>query len=191
MKYREYLKCAHKHLRSCKLLLDAYTPGSNYDLFVWLDLYYLSGYVIEGIVVYSAYKSYGWEESRDIQYDYDVEFSKLTGLDFYDKRWVPDEDSEAYRYFSKRSGSDVKSVHSHKFQLIVYDLLHKIPSFNGIPYIGDGCIDEDIKQLIDDWSPKVRYEYEYKKANNHFLSKDIIVGLIDTCCEIYNKTYLI
>lgn len=189
MRYGEYLKCAYKHLKSCELLLNAYTPGSNYDLWIWLDLYYLSGYVIEGIVVYSAYKCYGWREDRDIQYGYDLEFTKLTGLDFYYKRTIQDEDSEAYSYFNKRIGRDVKSVQGHKFQPIVHDLLHKNPSFNGIPYIGDGYIDEDVQQLIEDWTPKVRYEYQ--EANNHSLSKDVISRLIDTCYAIYNQTHLI
>ena len=69
MKYDEYLQCARKHLRGCASLLVTYEAGknnNNYDNIVWLELYYLAGYIIEGITIYSAYKLNGWNSTDNI-----------------------------------------------------------------------------------------------------------------------------
>ena len=70
MRYIEYLSCAEKHLRGCSSLLMSYKPDSTHDIHVWLELYYLSGYIIEGITIYSAYKLNGWPSEDDIQKRY-------------------------------------------------------------------------------------------------------------------------
>ena len=67
MKFDEYLQCAQKHLRGCEALLESYHSDTKGDIHVWLELYYLSGYIIEGITVYSVYKVNGWEQKDDIQ----------------------------------------------------------------------------------------------------------------------------
>ena len=56
MTYNEYLSCAEKHLKGCKSLLESYNSGRSSDTHVWLELYYIAGYILEGIAVYSAYK---------------------------------------------------------------------------------------------------------------------------------------
>ena len=83
MTYGEYLHCAEKHLKGCTSLLLSYKPNPTYDKHVWLELYYLSGYIIEGIVVYSAYKLNNWRQNDDIQRKYNLAFSQRTNLDFY------------------------------------------------------------------------------------------------------------
>ena len=59
------------------------------------------------------------------------------------------------------------------------------PSFNNIPYIGDGEIDQDVERLIDNWSPEVRYYYTGQLGPIPILSQDIISRLINTCLKIY------
>lgn len=59
------------------------------------------------------------------------------------------------------------------------------PSFNDIPYIGDGEVDQDVERLIDNWSPEVRYYYTGQSDPIPKLSQDIISRLINTCLKIY------
>lgn len=185
MRYSEYLECADKHRKACASLLLSYKPNQKYDKHVWLDLYYLSGYIIEGIVIYSAYKLNNWRSSDDIKIKYNLEFSQTTNLDFYYKReFHGNVDNRTRSFFQNRSHGAL-SVQGHRFQEIAKTLLRPNPSFNGIPYLGDGIIDKDVENLIDKWCPEIRYLYAGKRNSLPTLSQDLIAKLLNTCFTIY------
>lgn len=181
MKYYDYLLCAEKHLKGCSSILYSYKPDSIHDMHVWFELYYLSGYIIEGITIYSAYKLNGWIPSDDIQTCYNKDFTHLTGLDFYYNRT-----DGGSCVFPGRDKSSL-NVQGHHFQAIVKNLLKTNPSFNDVPYIGMGVIDSDVERLIDYWKPNVRYQYIGKRNPLPFLNQDVINRLINTCNNIYIK----
>lgn len=189
MRYDEYLECADKHRKACASLLLSYKPNKKYDKHVWLDLYYLSGYIIEGIVVYSAYKLNNWNQSTDIMTEFNFEFSQKTNLDFYYTRtkFSGDVDENTRAFFQNRSKRTGLSVQGHRFQEIAKTLLRPNPSFNGIPYLGDGIIDQDVEKLIDQWSPEIRYLYAGKRNFLPTLSQDTIARLLNTCFTIYSN----
>lgn len=176
MKYEEYLSCAKKHLDGCYSLFRNYQPNPLTDGYVWLEIFYLSGYIIEGITVYSAYKLNGWPRNVDIKKP-NLAFTQRTGLDFYYKRDNNDP------YYQTRNYMDL-SVQGHRYKEIVERLLKPNPSFYGIPYFGDGEIDINIKSLFDKWCPEVRYTYNEKQFD---LNQTIVNKLIITCSQIYNK----
>lgn len=181
MRYHEYLSCAEKHLKGCSSLLQSYTPDSVHDMYVWMELYYLSGYIIEGITVYSAYKLYGWQNNCDIMQCYDSVFTQNTGLDFYYHR-------TAGVNFNNRNHPTVSlGVEKHHFQAIAKNLLRVDPSFNDVPYLGGGAIDLDVEQLIDSWRPNIRYKYIGTHIPFPHLSQDLIARLLSTCFTIYLK----
>lgn len=185
MRYGEYLECADKHRKACASLLLSYKPNQKFDKHVWLDLYYLSGYIIEGIVIYSAYKLNNWRSSDDIKIKYDLEFSQRTNLDFYYKReFHGNVDNRTRSFFQNRSHRAL-SVQGHRFQEIAKTLLRPNPSFNGIPYLGDGIIDKDVEDLIDKWRPEIRYLYAGKRNSLPTLNQDLIAKLLNTCSTIY------
>lgn len=186
MRYDEYLFCAEKHLRGCMQLLT-FQQGTMHDCQVWLELYYLSGYIIEGIVVYSAYKLNNWIPSADIQYDCNLSFSQRTNLDFYYKRSKIINGVETIDSFFQNRPTGALSVQGHRFQEIAKTLLKPDPSFKGVPYIGDGIIDTDVEQLIDGWRPEVRYHYHGMPKRCPFLNHDVIKRLLTTCSIIYSK----
>lgn len=191
MKFGEYLRCAEKHLKGCDALLTSYQSSKKGNVFVWLELYYLSGYIMEGIAVYSAYKLNGWDPETDIQSKYDKNFTQQTGLDFYNLRIVNKKDKDkppiSFTPFCHDGKNKIKySVQSHHFQEIIKNLLRPNPSFNGMPYFGDGEISSDVASLIDDWKPDVRYWYENQTKPLPLLNRDIIERLIKTCKTIYN-----
>lgn len=186
MKYEEYLVCAEKHLKGCVSLLSSYKSDSENEKHVWLELYYLSGYILEGITVYSAYKLNGWDPSEDIAKRYNLEFTKRTNLDFYQNR-----KSTKYiipSYYQERP-EGAMCVERHRFQDIVKNLLNINPAVDKVPYFGIGvAIEEDIKDLIDRWRPNVRYYYHsYPKCSLPELNRDVISRLLETCKIIYSK----
>lgn len=187
MTYDEYLHCAEKHLKGCVSLLLSYKPNQKYDKHVWLDLYYLSGYIIEGVVVYSAYKLNNWKLSDDIKKKYDLEFSRRTNLDFFYNRTFQNNVDESTRSFFQNRSIGALSVQGHRFQEIAKTLLRPNPSFCGIPYLGDGIIDHDVEKLIEKWRPEIRYLYARKRNSLPALSQDVIARLLNTCFTIYSK----
>ena len=187
MFYDEYLKCADKHLRGCLQLLQSFRKGTANDCHVWLELYYLSGYIVEGITIYSAYKLNNWTPSDDIQYDYNLQFTQHTNLDFYDKRTKIINGIETIDPFFQNRPPGALSVQHHRFQEIAKTLLKPDPSFNDVPYIGNGVIDADIEDLIDKWKPDVRYHYHGMRKKINVLNYDIITRLLTTCSTIYIK----
>lgn len=188
MRYTEYLKSAEKHLIGCMSLLASYSEGQRFDTHVWLELYYIAGYIIEGLTIYSAYKINNWNPNYDIQKRYDLTFSQQTGLDFYYRRSKKDPNGiETIPSFFQNRPVGSLSVQGHNFQEIVKQLLNPDPSFNDIPYFGDGTIDTDVKSLIEHWTPKVRYYYHGQLQPYPSLNYDIIKRLITTCYTIYSK----
>ncbi len=184
MTYDEYLICAEKHLKGCASLLSSYKAGQKHDKHVWLELYYLSGYIIEGVVVYSAYKQNNWPQNEDIRKRWNLEFTKQTNLDFFYNRKIKDRE-EINRFYQNRTNG--LSVQGHRFQDIVKSLLRPDPSFNNVPYVGNGQIDPDVEQLIEDWKPDVRYVHDRSSATSLKLSHDLIDRLINTCFTIYSQ----
>lgn len=187
MTYNEYLRCAEKHLKGCYALLKSYVHDSAYDDHVLLEIYYLSGYIIEGIVVYSAYKLHHWNPSDDIQRKYNLAFSQRTNLDFYYVRSCKDRitGQERVPSFFQNRPNGAMSVQGHKFQNIVMNLLKADPSFNNTPYLGNGEIDADVERLINNWDPKIRYYYQGQSNPLPNLDYDIINRLINICQTIY------
>ncbi len=186
MTYNEYLYCAEKHLKGCASLLLSYQMHEKRDKHVWLELYYLSGYILEGIVVYSAYKLNNWNPSDDIRLKYNLSFTQRTNLDFYYNRTRIINGRERIPSFFQNRPPGSLSVQGHKFQEIVRRLLKPDPSFNSIPYLGNGIIDSDVEQLIDNWRPEVRYKYIAQQMSPT-LNQDLIARLLNTCFTIYSN----
>jgi hypothetical protein len=166
-------------LKGCKSLMDSYQSGKPTDMHVWLELYYISGYILEGLTVYSAYKLYNWPVNEDIKRRYNIPFTNATGIDFYYNRII-----NGNEIFPGRSVNSL-SVQGHRFQDIIKSKLRSNPSFNDLPYIGNGDIDQDVEHLIDNWSPDVRYCYLGQNNPIPILNQDVIIRLIDTCNKIY------
>ena len=184
MYYNEYLYCAKKHLNGCNSLFKSYSPGSVHDPHVWMELYYLSGYIIEGITVYAAYKLYNWPIGVDIIKDSNEVFTQRTNLDFWRDRKV----NKTSVFPNRIDNASALSVQGHHFQNIVKCLLKSNPATNSVPYIGNGTIDQDIESLIDSWKPDIRYKYVGRNNPLSFLNEDIIRRLLDTCKTICINT---
>ena len=88
MEYDEYLKCADKHIKSCQQILEGLKHNGAENKEAFLDVWYLSGYILEGCTIYSVYKLKGWNpptKDKDIKRRFHYEFTKKTHLDFFGK----------------------------------------------------------------------------------------------------------
>ncbi len=188
MKYPEYLNCAIKHASSCAYLFELYrnNHSSKVQEDVFLDLYYLLGYVIEGVTIYSAYKIYNWPVNQDIQ-NCNTSFTLQTNIDFYHNRLSKPTNQPVFA-----AGVVKYSVQGHCFEQIVKGLLQKEPVFNDFPYFGNGVIDPNTEDLINKWKPETRYSYKtqplYKQNLSNLLTESNIYNLIRTCIDIIQKT---
>ncbi|MDT7173905.1 hypothetical protein RQL86_08240 [Citrobacter freundii] len=73
MKYREYLSAARKHVQTSEVLYDSLSiqlqqqPLNNgATKRLTLNLYYISGYVIECVLKYGIYALIGYDKDMDI-----------------------------------------------------------------------------------------------------------------------------
>lgn len=182
MLYSEYLKCAAKHLKACNLFLASYQEDANTDFEVLNDIYYLTGYILEGLTIHSVYKLYQWNSYKDIddRNFFDYEFYKKTHLDFFHFRSIN----------NVQTFKPKLKVQGHGFQRIAQDLLQNQGPFtndNITPYFGNGPINHDVKLLIDKWRPEVRYLHKNHRNINIYptLTKGLLIELVKTCNTIF------
>ena len=55
-----------------------------------LDVWYVSGYILEGITIYLTYKQGGWTESDDIEKKFNRVFTSTCGVDYFRNRKMPE-----------------------------------------------------------------------------------------------------
>ena len=183
MLYTEYLECAKKHVLGCGKLLASYKENGKDDINVCLELYYLSGYILEAITVYSVYKLGGWQTHLDIQ-KHDPTFVAANNIDFYGyDRVINTPNGKIYPYRKQKTCPlDIKH---HNFHQIISSKLRVEPSFNTIPYFGTcdpSDIDKDIVDLLDNWNVNIRYENAASPSVN--LTLDKVSRLYSTCLAI-------
>lgn len=187
MLYREYLKSAEKHLKFCKSFIANQKQYSYGDFDVYLDIFYIAGYILEGLTVYSTYKINGWPAQIDIK-EYNEDFVNRTHLDFYHKRTITLNDGRTQNV--KIHGLKVQG---HNFQQIAKEKLVNQGPFandNTTPFYGNGNLDYDVRFLIEHWKPEIRYYYQNYAALSLFptLNLDLINRLINTCTIIFTQT---
>lgn len=189
MIYEEYLECARKHLKSCQQLLEGLKENTD-NKEAYLDIWYLSGYIIEGFTVYSAYKINGWNPKsddgvKDIKLKYDKPFSYKTHLDFHRCRLYKNTNTPVFP-----PGLIKCSVQGHDYKSIIDKLLIKEPIFKDFPIMGTAAVDNDVKVLVDNWKPDIRYWYkeeQMKEKNIPVLTPDLLKRLLEMCNDIYKK----
>ena len=185
MFYSEYLRCADKHLKSCSTLLSLYQADPSNDFEVLCDLYYLSGYILEGITIHTAYKINQWpsnHEINDIRF-YDLAFVNRTNMDFF--------------HYRRINGQVIPNhglkVQGHNFQQIARSLLINQGPFgndNVTPYFGNGPLSPQVLQLINCWQPEMRYLYRNQSNNSSMpvLTYPLMEELVNACKTIFQQT---
>lgn len=177
MKYLDYLKCAKKHLDSVGSVLEKYKTCEeelNKNISLMLDVYYICGYIMEGVIIYATLKGYEWDADKDVTI-LDEKFTSDTGLAYHlsdaKKIWGEDEPL---------------SIEHHDWKSINEFLLKKIP--NDLPYIGSSPIDSDVRTLLDNWGTYLRYFTHYSPSPTRpNLNMDILNRTYFVCETIVNN----
>lgn len=162
--FPNYFKMACNHLSSCKHMLKLCSI-SNPPQYTLHDIYYLSGYILEGFIIYCIYKLYGWNEDTPIN-GYKgmapneiTDFFKKTELEFYHKNG---------KY----------SISGHNFQHNV-ELLRNRPEFISLPFFTNRELRPETQNLVKDWKPELRYSYGIVS-----LSIENLNSLLDFCDKV-------
>ena len=165
--YPNYFRMASKRLSSCSHMLELYKTDATRKE-VLHDIYYLSGYILEGFVIYSIYKTYRWDEDLPIDDKESEEELRNIHLSFYKngKSWQT--------YF----------IQGHNFQSYV-EVIRKHPDFHDLPFFSSARrLDKDTDNLINKWNPEIRYMFDSIP-----LSIDKLEKLLDFCSIV--KQYII
>ena len=145
--FPNYFRMASKRLSSCKhIIKECSTDPPKHVLH---DIYYLSGYILEGFCVYSIYKLYGWDENTAIDDYKGMNPRELN--DFFYKTHL--------RFNNEKKNGQLYSIQGHNFQHYVNLLKHR-PEFRTLPFFSTRDLDSNIKYLVDKWKPEIRYSYE-------------------------------
>ena len=171
----QYRDAARQHLTACRRLLEAYPEWSKLcnkldEEKILHEIYYISGYVLEGFVNYVIFCHPTWNPDDDCQnINRNSEFFEQTKL--------------MYRGDNKK----VYILCAHNFHKNK-EIIHKLRHVSGIPYL---CPDAELAEekeiadrldtLIRDWRPEIRYK---KISESEALSIDDMRNLIKLCKRI-------
>lgn len=179
--YPSYRRAANKHLKACKKILSKYDENENIPNTVCIELYYISGYIVECCGIYSIYKHFGkWEEDLPINIKYSA--PERTGADYIDHKAIIDdfEYSTGLCYSKTSCHTDKnKYIKGHNYRQY-QDYLQT--EFIDMPYLGGGLIDEDIRELLNDWNSNIRY----CDTSELQISTKTIRELFTVCTNLFN-----
>ena len=196
---------AQRHLKSCQAFYNGIDwEHCNCKEEILRDLYYLSGYILEALVVYFVYKRGGFSEKKDIDV-FDKEFTNKTCVDYFPKRKNSEGKYETSRcltqlYNGKKmciediqwlnSKPKLYGINQHKFGLIIENCFDNlIFSSESIPYFSDRSkISKEARDLILLWDVKLRYSTlderdPWKKVQN-ILNEKSLNELLSVCKQI-------
>lgn len=139
MKYKEYEKAAKRHNVTCRFLIKKIYDPHEFDINpddeakLILNIYYLTGYIIENIISYSLFKVINYDKNKSV-YDLD---DKNRGIKFN-------------THFRKHSEGSNKAK------------IDFIRNFGGvisssIPIIGDKKVAGELMEMYSKWDATIRY----------------------------------
>ncbi|MFD2863593.1 hypothetical protein [Mucilaginibacter antarcticus] len=184
MDYRDYQLASYKHLSTCQSILDSisiFTAAKDPNALIIKDLkvssvlsnvFYLSGYTLEGIINYAIYKHFKWKLPSVQETDHS--FSNKCDLSFF---------PNCQR---KTGGTYNYCISLHQFQRNIQVLTKALPS-SGIPLIDRSvAIDPTVLKLFMAWTVEVRY---HKVAANYStvpINLANVTKFVDATDLVYN-----
>lgn len=176
--YPSYRLAAGKHLTACKKIIANYQDVDIPKYICW-EIYYLSGYIIEGCGIYAIYKNSDWQEDIKIDEKYGChkydEIGEMIKVFEEDTGFCFNQDT---RY---NIGKKLKFIQGHRIKNYKEYLAI---NFHDLPYLGGGAIcEEEIVNLLDKWHPDFRY---VTPSDDQQITSDTIKVLIRVCSDIFN-----
>ena len=173
--YTQYRDAARQHLAACRRLIDSYPEWSKIcnkhdEEKIFHEIYYLSGYILEGFVNYAIFCHPDWDRSCNVRkFSKDSDFSKHTHL------WWNGENPDGF------------TIAGHNFQNN-RNILDSCGYVVGIPYLSpdvplsdDRIISNRLQRMIGMWKPDIRYKKVGEPLSLEFSD---INNLISLCKKI-------
>jgi hypothetical protein len=173
------MEAALKQLKTCRRLEISFSSiTSNLEKNAILrSIYYLSGYVIEGVVNYSLYKACSFPIDEDVK-KLNTNFWTGKKIAFYKN------DLRGYngqKYF----------IQSHDFMKNIDVLRVKLPSkFSSIPVLSDPTQNPKLFRLLSHWNVAIRYHTKnttFQPFSFEYFSEKEIMDFLDLSENIYKK----
>ncbi|WP_244263704.1 hypothetical protein [Fibrobacter succinogenes] len=150
MRFRDYIDTAQRHLISCEAICRTieWDKCSNEEKNEILkDLFYLTGYILEALTIYTVYSRGHFNPNKDIT-ELDIKFTKDTHVDYYNTREIhpnkndpkdkfsiscrTPKNAESYETFNKNleelnkliRETTIYPIQSHKFFAIIQNVLN-------------------------------------------------------------------
>ena len=165
-------------------------------IYLLRDIYYLTGYILEGIAVYLVYGAGGFDPQKNIK-EFDRRFTERTGVDFFSFRGrnttrtenISEEDQKWLN-----SQEDICGVNQHHFNDLIDRYHNRLSiSSNKIPYVDNpNDVSKPVRELIKHWDASHRYsDYDSHipwkiHRLRQFLNRDTLSKLIDIYSQIVN-----
>lgn len=160
--YTNYFKFAKRKLNACEQLVNSMPDFEDKALEkkVCHELFYLMGYIVEGLSVYVIYDVLEWDKSKEIS-RYDKNFA-----DEYDLSW---------------DGDTTYTIKRHRFNSYLSVVRGKYEVAD-IPFISGS--DSNVAQYkhLSKWTPELRYD-----LNDIDLTKNDIIDLYKYCNNMYTS----
>jgi hypothetical protein len=174
MNYLEYKSASARHLHTCINIAKTLSSinNSTVEKALLLNLYYLSGYVIECIVNYAIYDYVKFGPAADV--------STLTPKNnLYDVSFFAGPMLKR-KFQINRNPKYV--IQTHRFQYnCQFFAANGVADANKVPQFDGNIADKSIIKLFDLWKPEVRY-------TDYGFSKGEIIGFTNLAEEIHTKT---
>lgn len=170
MIYEDYRKSALKHLKTCEYMIDNLNTIAEDDKLdgltksEWKDhilrnIYYLCGYVIEGIVNYCIYKKLRFSNTANIK------TFEEHNLRSFSSSFLLDTGVCFNRFQQGRKGIYYYSIHDHNFAKNMDVLKRIIPNIRTVDIVNNPKdMTNKSSILYYDWTVERRYQTD----NTHF-----------------------
>ena len=194
MIYEDYRKAALKHLKTCEFMIDNLKNIDTNDTldnlskierknYILRDIYYLCGYIIEGVVNYCIYKNintYRQNPNGDVN-NLNENISSI---------------NSRVSFFGRRNNPRLYIISSHQYAKNIEVLKHMFSQrFNRIPIINQRRNSQDkISVMFYDWNVNMRYQTDntnFTTTNLSYDENDIIDYFIFVRDDIYIKLPLL
>lgn len=161
--YPNYYRFALKKLRACEYLVKHINQFDDeiQEHRVCHELFYLMGYVVEGLSVYVIYNYVEWDKTKQISW-----YSKETERD-YD--------------LSYDSQNTLYNIKGHRFNHYLA-IVRGQSEVMDIPFISGTDSNNPSYKLLEMWRPEIRYDYQSLN-----IKKEQIINLYEYCEKMFNE----
>lgn len=179
-----------KEQKKYRYLNFAQTKYENYrkTLYnIYLNTYYLSGYIFEGVALYSTLKLLGFDDSINLSRSAIRRKNDLCNYNNYDSSQLSIYVMGTSTTINTTLQTKFAGVNKHKFNdyvLIIRNHSNLDNYSKTIEFVGQDITDANLKQMVDNWDNNI---LRYKQFSSFDLSKADLLKLLKLSSKIIEQ----